>query len=80
MAMALVLTVVFLWIILAVVPTFLRERREDQERRTEMLKWARRAEEERKSSARIYHSPRRGECRQRHPREATVSRGAKYIP
>ena len=35
-----VLTVVFLWIILAVVPTFLRERREDQERRAEMLKWA----------------------------------------
>jgi len=40
MAIALVLTVVFLWIILAVVPTFLRERREDQERRAEMLKWA----------------------------------------
>jgi hypothetical protein len=40
MAIALLLTVVFLWIILAVVPTFLRERREDQERRSEMLKWA----------------------------------------
>ena len=39
MGVALLLTVVFLWIILAVVPTFLRERREDQERRTEMLKW-----------------------------------------
>jgi hypothetical protein len=40
MGVALLLTVVFLWIILAVVPTFLRERREDQERRSEMLKWA----------------------------------------
>ena len=29
MGVTLLLTVVFLWIILAVVPTFLRERRED---------------------------------------------------
>jgi hypothetical protein len=40
MAIGLVLAVVVAWIILAVVPMFLRERREDQERRAEMLKWA----------------------------------------
>ena len=41
MGIALVLTLAFLWIIVAVVPTFLRERREDQERRAEMLNCAR---------------------------------------
>ena len=41
MGVTLLLTVVFLWIIVAVVPTFLRERREDQERRAEMLNCAR---------------------------------------
>jgi hypothetical protein len=46
MAVTLLLVAVFLWIILAVVPTFLRERREDEARRAQ---WASRsADEERK--------------------------------